>query len=394
MTEPLPKSELFQHIQAEIAGAGGWIPFRRFMDLALYAPRLGYYEQSQKRVGSSGDFYTSVRVGPLLGELLAFHFLSSESPSETPGVLLEAGAHDGQLASDILTALSRMVPGKTFDYWLMEPSEVRRGWQARTLQGFSSQIRWVRDWEELRQVLPDGIEGMVLSNELLDAFPVHRLIWSASQRKWTAAAVRIAPAGFAWCTVSAVEAGISHDHLPPVDPELACVLPDGFLTEICPAAREWWDQAARHLHRGRLLTLDYGLLADEFLAPHRAGGTLRGYANHRPVDDLLAHPGQQDLTAHVDFSTLLHIGEAAGLATSFFGSQSRWLMQLFGKTQEITGPRFPVWGPERVRQFQTLTHPEHLGRSFQVLEQVHHKPDFARASSAGGVCAPRTHAVG
>jgi SAM-dependent MidA family methyltransferase len=150
--------------------------------------------------------------------------------------------------------------------------------------------------------------------------------------------------------------------------DLAAALPDGFTTEICPEAQEWWRDAGRWLQRGRLVTFDYGLRAEEFFVPHRAQGTLRAYRRHHLNTESIAQPGEQDLTAHVNFSALQQAGEAERLKTEIFSSQSQFLMRIFERAQKAPGD-FGEWTHERTRQFQTLTHPDHLGRNFHVLVQ-------------------------
>jgi SAM-dependent MidA family methyltransferase len=169
--------------------------------------------------------------------------------------------------------------------------------------------------------------------------------------------------------VSKHKAGLSIGNLQfPIGNELLHVLPDGFSVEISPAAAEWWQAAAKALGRGKLLTFDYGLTAEEILAPERAEGTLRGYYQHRPSHDVLAHPGEEDITAHVNFTAIQGAGESAGLETETFLTQSQFLTQIAARVWNEDSS-FGEWTPERTRQFQTLTHPEHLGRSFRVLIQ-------------------------
>jgi SAM-dependent MidA family methyltransferase len=155
---------------------------------------------------------------------------------------------------------------------------------------------------------------------------------------------------------------------PEMPPELLAVLPDGFSTESAPAAEAWWKNAARQLQSGWLLTFDYGLEETEFWVPQRLKGTRRGYRSHRSVDDLVEEPGAADLTAHVHWSGIQRVGERAGLHTELFTHQSTFLTRCLSRT--LTDPaRFGIWTAPRLRQFQTLTHPQHLGRSFQVLIQ-------------------------
>jgi SAM-dependent MidA family methyltransferase len=159
----------------------------------------------------------------------------------------------------------------------------------------------------------------------------------------------------------------------PIQSELLEVLPDGFTTELSPAADQWWRKAAMALECGKLITIDYGLTAEEFLMPERKEGTLRGYHRHRLARDVLANPGQQDITAQVNFSAIRVVGESAGLRTDAFLTQAQFLTSIAARTWKDEGS-FRKWTSERTRQFQTLTHPEHLGRSFRVLVQERSSP--------------------
>lgn len=369
MPESLPETALSQIIRDAIRDSGGVLPFDRFMKLALYAPGLGYYERSPERVGIQGDFYTSVRVGALLGELIGHYFSCLVKDIDEPPVLVEAGAHDGQLAFDILTYLETWQPHIRPTVWLIEPSSARRQWQAQTLSRFGGTIRWVPDLDQLEREFPTGFSGLFYANELLDAFPVHRLNWHREKTTWLAMGVAASPAGFRWEKLSDGIAEIDAGDLPTVPPALAEVLPDGFITEICPAATQWWRQAASCLKRGRMVTFDYGLDSLEFLAPQRREGTLRAYAHHRISGAILDDPGGQDITAHVHFTELQEAGEEARLQTHYSGTQRQWLTLRMEETLPGGGKLFPEWNAARVRQFQTLTHPEHLGRHFRVLEQ-------------------------
>ena len=145
------------------------------------------------------------------------------------------------------------------------------------------------------------------------------------------------------------------------------MLPDGYIVESAPAAERWWRDAAGALAHGKLLAIDYGFTADEMFSPARARGTLRAYCRHHVNDDLLANPGEQDLTAHVNFSAIQKAGEDGGLKTEFFSSQAKFLTEIVAKAAQANS--LGTWSPSQSRQFQTLTHPEHLGRAFRVLVQ-------------------------
>jgi len=337
-------------IRQEILVTGN-ISFARFMEIALYCPKIGYYERSSAPVGRRGDYYTSVSVGPLFGELLACQFADWRCHSRSDALsVIEAGAHDGQLALDILTAFRLHRPDLALRYGIVEPSAARREWQRAKLDVFAGQVAWFASLDELPEV-----SGILFSNELLDAMPVHVLRWRGGQ--WLEAKVSIVNGHLAWREVVP-----EHDlGQPAVPAELAPVLPDGFQIEVSPTARRWWQAAARKLRAGKLVTFDYGGEADDFLSPRRSAGTLRAYRHHQLVSDVLANPGEQDLTAHVNFAEIKGAGESVGLKTECFASQEEFLARLV--------PRIADWNSERVRQFQTLTHPNHLGCAFKVLVQ-------------------------
>jgi SAM-dependent MidA family methyltransferase len=359
-SDPGVQTELHRRIQADILEAGGAIPFERFMGLALYEPGLGYYERNPDNVGKKGDFYTSVSVGPLFGELLAFHLLPTlESLVRTgPVEIVEAGAHDGRLTADLLGALDRFSPtlSGAVTARIVEPSPIRRRWQESRLAPFTDRIRW-------SEGLPRRFRGILVCNELLDAFPVERWRWRSTTGRWTKQGVAAGVRGFHWVDLPdpAPEGWIP-------EPALAAVLPDGFARERCPAAAIWWTRAAEALEEGHLLTCDYGHADASLPDPTRPEGTLRGYRKHRHVEDPLADAGEVDLTAHVDFAEVRRAGEAAGLSTLHDGAQSGFLVGVMQET--LAAPdRFGGWDAARVRAFQTLTHPQHLGRAFRTLEQ-------------------------
>ena len=295
--------------------------------------------------------------------------------------MIEAGAHNGELARDILIWLRehRASLFARLEYGIVEPSARRQEWQRRTLAEFGEKVRWFPDLASLREPAPapgrfprsafrvPRLAGVLFSNELLDATPVHRLGWDAQRREWFEWGVALDGDQFVWARLpEPLHASRFTLHAPP---ELLAVLPNGFTTEICPAAADWWREAASVLDCGKLVTLDYGLTALEFFAPHRRDGTLRAYRQHQVSGDVLANPGEQDLTAHVNFTAIQAAGEAAGLTTESFLTQAQFLVRIAEQTWRDTGS-FGEWDADRLRQFKTLTHPEHLGRPFRVLVQA------------------------
>ena len=342
----------------------GAVPFARFMELALYCPNFGYYERPEESPGRRGDYYTSVSVGPLFGELLASRFAGwLAALPDGNRQILEAGAHDGQLALDILRRLRTHQPGvlDSLEYWILEPSARRQQSQEKTLNEFEGHVRWFESWDTLP---PDGVCGVIFSNELLDAIPIHRLGWDVARGKWFEWGVALADGRFVWTKLKTIEAGIP---VPVLPNELLAVLPDGFSTEVCPAAVEWWRRAARTLRGGKLLAFDYGLTAEQFFTPERKAGTLRAYHRHHATRDILERAGEQDITASVNFTAIQNAGESAGLVTETFATQAQFLTDIVAAL--ANEPRFNEWFSPLARQFLTLTHAEHLGQSFQVLVQ-------------------------
>lgn len=385
------------------------MPFARFMELALYCPVCGYYEKEKDTIGRRGDYYTSVSVGSAFGELLASQFAAwlEEFPvsSARSGVsgfegqaagqrgggdrrfplqIVEAGAHSGQLAKDILTWLRAQRPElyERLEYGIVEPSPRRREWQQRTLAEFTGKVLWFNQPSELAGPAPGardvgntgGVCGVIFANELLDALPVHRLGWDAHQQVWFEWGVTLQEGRFAWTRMPlpiayAFPLGAGAQ---PVS-DLGRGLPDGFTLDTRPAATAWWRAAAAALVWGRLVSIDYGLEAEEFFLPQRKEGTLRAYYRHRLCSDVLAHPGEQDLTAHVNFTALRAVGEAGGLKTEAFLTQGQFLTHIAARFwQDETSSN--LWSPARTRQFRTLTHPELLGEKFRVLVQSRGAP--------------------
>ena len=393
---------LLEIISAEIDQRGA-IPFEEFMRLALYCPVYGFYEKEEDRIGRNGDFYTSVSVGNLFGELLAFQFAEwlFECQSGTrPVQIVEAGAHRGDLAKDILTWFRDYRPElfRQLQYSIIEPSPVRQKWQSATLAEFVGKVRWLSRISHLssvasakevhapvlRSAFGEGgspITGIIFANELLDAMPVRRFGWDAKKRTWFESAVTLKNGNLAWARLECSRRGDGADGAPiyqnstyspfDINEDLLAVLPDGFTIEISLEAESWWIDAARASDRGKLMTIDYGATSEELISPERINGTLRGYHRHHVTTNLLANPGEQDLTAHVNFSALIAAGEANGLKTERFETQAQFLTNIVSRAQKYGANQ--QWNPTRARQFQTLTHPEHLGRSFQVLVQSHHQ---------------------
>lgn len=362
------ESNLRQIVESE-----GIISFARFMQTCLYCPKIGYYERQPAQIGRSGDFHTSVSVGPLFGRLLGAQFVRWLSEAGVgPRQIVEAGAHDGQLAADILAGIrdyQAKMPAEPSppEYWIIEPSLERQHWQRARLEEFAGSVRW---FESFAAIPAGGISGIIFSNELLDAFPVHCFAWDAAKKTWFEWGVGWRDGRFVWERLPVGSSDIEK-HLVAsgfvLPAELTAMLPDGYIIEVSPAAAEWWRTAARSLRCGRLVAIDYGLEAHEHLSPERTHGTLRAYSRHRVSDDPLAAPGEQDLTAHVNFTQLRRAALSEGIDEGELIDQSRFLNRIVAEQWKELPPA--SLEPEVVRQFQTLTHPDHFGRRFRVLMQ-------------------------
>ena len=333
----------------------GPIPFRDFMEAALYHPEHGYYTSGRAGIGRSGDYFTSVSVGPLFGTLLARQFSEMwerlGEPSEF--TIVEQGAHRGDFARDVLIALRAHAPAcfTATRYHIIEPSPALRSAQGAMLGEFTAQ------WFPTLAALPT-FTGVHFSNELLDAFPIHAVAWDGTA--WRESHVALDGARFVFIDLPITSAPlqIALAQLPPV--------PVGYRTEINLSARTWLDTLGARLTRGFALIIDYGFPRAEYFRPERTTGTLTGYAEHRRVADLLAAPGKTDLTAHVDFTALAERALAAGWRVAGFTDQHHFIVALGTLHFPETIADTPA-SQRELRAFKTLMHPQMMGRTFQVL---------------------------
>lgn len=352
----------------DATAAGGVMTFRTFMELALYHPEGGYYTRPEMRVGAGGDFHTSPTIHPAFGKLLARQLVQLWERLGKPAELslLEMGAGSGQLADQILTELATMRGGwKQVRYCILERSPALRERQQELLAAHSGAVHWV---ESLEALAPAGEwEGTVFSNELFDAFPVHRVIGLKE--------------GLAEIGVMRSEKGHWRQvGIEPTTPRLAetldrmgIALQEGQQAEVNLDAQDWMATLGAWLGRGFLLTVDYGSEAARVYAPHRRKGTIRGFFRQMPIDDPLAHPGEQDLTSDVDFTALIAAGEAAGLKTLGVIPQGLFLSHLGIQEiekQEIKGIRTSLGVDYAAYAIRKLYQPDAMGERFLVLLQA------------------------
>jgi SAM-dependent MidA family methyltransferase len=335
-------------IRAEMDAAGGRIPFARFMELALYHPAWGYYRAHQRRPGRPGDFLTAPETHPFFGITLARQLAEcwDRLGCPAPFVVREYGAGIGGLAWDIISGLSTETPAcrAVLEYRLVE-SNPHRLEQALATFGEAGLGDVVRGETVPAGVEPEPISGVAIANEVADAFGVHRLIWRDGRLRegwvvWNGA-------GFA-----EAEGDLSPDAAA-ADPEAMLrehriVLSEGDRIEISPSAAAWFASVARGLRRGYAIVIDYGYPAPELYDAHRLGGTVRAYRMHTVSDDPFSRVGEQDLTAHVDFSALRRAGEREGLVCAGQTNQGAFLASLdmgdllvaYGKEPDATLPDY------------------------------------------------------
>ncbi len=332
----------------------GPLSFARFQELALYHPELGYYCSGREKLGFDGDFYTSCTLSPVFGETIAVQLLEMWQTS-LPGdlTIVEYGAGTGELCSAILNFFKGQgqLPGKVH-YVIIEISPALRSAQQEKLP---PEVRWIGNIAEIA-----GFQGVVLSNELVDNLPVHRV-----QMRNELKEVRVDyKEGFTEVEIAAPEA------LRRYFQDLRVELPAGYRTEVCLAAGKWLKEVSAALHKGFVMTIDYGYLSGDLYNASRAEGTLTCYRNHKVNYRPYEFIGQQDISAHVNFSALVLFGMNNGLLLTGFREQGPFLRSLGFEKRLLERT-----GNEDIR---AATHQQNLvlqtllvemGRKFKILLQ-------------------------
>lgn len=362
---------LSQKIASHIRETNRPITFSQFMDMALYDGEHGYYATGGNRgrmnlpsspIGmDGGDFYTAPCVSPFLAKALVRQLQEVDAllghPSEF--TLLEMGPGEGLLMKDVLEEIGKVDTSlySRLVVVLVERSAYLRGKQEETLKGYSQtvQITWATDVEALNN---DSLVGVVVSNELVDAFPVHR--------------VRMTQEGLKEIFVNFIDGQFveqlgepSTDELLNTLKELEVELPVGFTTEINVHAVGWIQHVARVLRRGVVMTIDYGHTSQDYFSPMRKSGTLMCYYRHTVTTNPYERIGEQDMTAHVNFSSLAQVGERAGLSLTGFTNLMHFLMSL--GIDEMVAEYDQE--SEEVQAAIQLLRPQGMGTTFKVLIQ-------------------------
>lgn len=319
--------DLVREIRRDIDAGGGRITFERFMEQALYHPQFGYYTSRREKIGKRGDFFTSVSVGPLFGKLLAKQFRSFRKELGNPAEfeVVEFGGHRGELRADVLAAAPDL------RYRIVETGDP----------------------------LPDSTVGCVFSNEFLDALPVH--VVQVKNGEWQEIYVN--------ADFTESPGPLSTSRLAEFLSDLPVQHMEGYRTEVNLRALDWLSDVAKRLKRGWIVTIDYGYERHEYFAPHHRDGTLLCYHQHTRSANPYANIGEQDITAHVEFTSFIEHGKKLGLEPSSFTDQSHYLLQIGeAEIEEIVQRTAGQPSKERAAVHQ-LVHPEMMGRTFKVLVQ-------------------------
>jgi SAM-dependent MidA family methyltransferase len=336
-----------QRLLAEqVARAGGWLPFDRFMALALYAPGLGYYANLSRKFGtlpgSGSDFVTAPEMSALFGRALAVQVREALEQTGTDEVW-EFGAGSGALAAELILALG---PGVR-RYTIVELSASLRERQQEALGPFADRVQWLSE-------LPEQMKGVVIGNEVLDAMPVKLLV--RKNLVWHERGVTVREGRLAWDDV------LTHLR-PPLEPAGT----HDYFTEIHHQAQAFVRTLAERLKLGAAFFFDYGFPEAEYYHPQRHMGTLMCHRGHMADPDPLEAPGEKDITAHVDFTGIAVAAQEAGMATLGYASQGRFLVNCG------IGPLMEAATPQEQVAAQRLVSEHEMGELFKVIA-FHHGP--------------------
>lgn len=313
-------SELLKaKIASQIASEGGWMPFSRYMEMALYEPGMGYYSAGAHKLGSSGDFTTAPELSPLFGAAICstlIPVLEGLKAQGLPTQILEFGAGTGKLATSILTRLSE------FDFQLNRydiveiSADLAQRQQDRILKttsqlGDQTQCGWLT-------LIPEDFKGVILANEVIDAIPCDVIIYQ--QGFWYWYGVSFEHGKFIWKTGTPVKQILLPETL------LSGSFSEGYVTELHTPANAWMHHVGKNLHSGLFLTFDYGFPEGEYYHPQRLAGTLMAHHRHHAFQDPFRLPGLCDITTHVEWSQIARSALAENADDVFLTNQAAYLL--------------------------------------------------------------------
>jgi len=323
------RARMQRFLVEQITAAGGWLSFERYMDLALYAPTLGYYSAGAHKLGAGGDFTTAPEVSSLFGACVARQ-CAEILRALGAGSILEIGAGSGRLAVDILTRLDAL--GAPPDaYWILEVSADLRERQRRRLA--LSLPHWVGRVCWLDQPPEDSFDGVILANEVLDALPVARFRWGAAGIEELGVVLEnnVEPGNGVEGTRFSWQGRPASQSMADTCRRLSVAgggWDEGYVSEYCPRLTAWTQSVTRALRTGAALWFDYGLPRSQYYLPERHDGTLLCHFQHRAHGDPFLYPGLQDISAWVDYTLLAEASRAAGFTLGGFTTQSYFLAGL------------------------------------------------------------------
>jgi SAM-dependent MidA family methyltransferase len=355
-------------LREAIVAAGGWLSFERYMELALYAPGLGYYSAGSAKIGSGGDFVTAPEVSDLFSRCVARQ--CAEVLSITGGEILELGAGTGRMAATVLESLAAegVLPER---YCILEVSADLAQRQRERLRSLPDALRQRVVW--LERLPEPPIRGVVLANEVLDALPCRRFVIGSDGGEAHGGAPRS----------SVLELGVALDgdafipraRAPDSAVALACEallrelpqpLPHGYTSEVCLRVEPWIASVGECLDRGLMLLFDYGLPRSHYYHPQRVSGTLRCHFKQLAHDDPYVNVGVQDITAWVDFTRVAEAAVAAGLEVTGFCTQAAFLLATGIETFAAEADGI-VEQTRRAGEARRLLLPGEMGEAFKVM---------------------------
>lgn len=316
--EAAHSAEMRDLIRQRITAGGGWLSFETFMELALYAPGLGYYSAGAAKLGAGGDFVTAPELSDLFSRCVARQV--AEVLGQTGGSIVELGAGTGRMAAAVLDTLASL-DALPEQYAILEVSADLRERQQRRLSRLAPQLRDRVSWLD---ALPQNpIDGVVLANEVLDALPCERFVLRGGMVN--ALGVALGEQGVFVESEREAEGSFA-DAVRATLGSLPQALPEGYRSELCARVSPWIAGIGACLSRGAMLLFDYGLPRSHYYHPQRSGGTLRCHFKQRAHDDPFANVGVQDITAWVDFTRVAEAADEAGLRVSGFATQAAFLL--------------------------------------------------------------------